>query len=249
MKIDSIPAGLALALALLVPTAGAQTQPASSTPPPPKPDADTYQTLYLTNLSSQRDLNDILTALRNMLPRAKVYGVTTQNVISMRATPEDMQLAQKLLADLDRVKKLYRLTYTITETDGGKRVETQRFVLMVASGANTDFKQGNRVPLLTGKADAGDSKKESQVQYVDVGLHIEASLDSYLDGVRLHSKIEQSSLAEEKAGTGTQDPVIRQSALEETATLVPGKPLVLGSLDIPGTTRHQEIEVVSELVR
>jgi hypothetical protein len=48
---------------------------------------------------------------------------------------------------------------------------------------------------------------------------------------------------------GTQDPVIRQTTLEGTSTLVLGKPLVLGSLDIPGSTRHQEVEVFSELVR
>jgi hypothetical protein len=43
--------------------------------------------------------------------------------------------------------------------------------------------------------------------------------------------------------------VIRQTKLEGMSTLAPGKPMVLGSLDIPGTTRHEEIEVVSDLVR
>jgi hypothetical protein len=28
-----------------------------------------------------------------------------------------------------------------------------------------------------------------------------------------------------------------------------GKPLVLGSLDMPGTTRHMDVEVVGELVK
>jgi hypothetical protein len=64
----------------------------------------------------------------------------------MRGTAEDITLAQKVLADMDRSRKVYRLTYSITEMDGGK-------------------------------------------------------------------------------------------------------PMVLGSLDIPGSTRHEEIEVVSELVR
>jgi hypothetical protein len=29
---------------------------------------------------------------------------------------------------------------------------------------------------------------------------------------------------------------------------VPGKPLILGFLDIPGTNRHQQVEVVSETI-
>jgi hypothetical protein len=67
--------------------------------------------------------------------------------------------------------------------------------------------------------------------------------------VRLRTKVVQSSVAEDKSGVGNSDPVIRQTTLEGTSTLVQGKPLVLGSLDVPGSTRHQEVEVVSELVR
>ena len=67
--------------------------------------------------------------------------------------------------------------------------------------------------------------------------------------MRLRTKVVQSSIAEDKSGVGTRDPVIRQTTLEGTSTLVQGKPLVLGSLDIPGSTRHQEVEVLSELVR
>ena len=93
------------------------------------------------------------------------------------------------------------------------------------------------------------SSTPSEVTYLDVGQEIDASLDGYLDGVRLRTKVVQSSIAEDKSLVGTQTPVIRQTTLEGTSTLVQGKPLVLGSLDVPGSTRHQEVEVVSELVR
>ena len=62
-------------------------------------------------------------------------------------------------------------------------------------------------------------------------------------------QIEQSSASEEKSGIGSQDPVIHQTVLEGTSSLTPGKPLILGSLDIPGSTKHQEVEVVFELLR
>jgi hypothetical protein len=65
----------------------------------------------------------------------------------------------------------------------------------------------------------------------------------------MHTKIEQSSVANVLSGAGTPDPTFEQTVLEETAALVPGKPLVLGSLDKPGSTRHEEISVVSELIR
>jgi type II secretory pathway component GspD/PulD (secretin) len=185
-----------------------------------------------------------------MLPHAKLYYVPSQSALSIRGTPEEISLARKIVSDLDRTRKIYRLTYTITETDSGKRLSQQRFSLIVASGSKTDFKQGSKVPLVTGSYDtAGPGGGNSQVQYQDVGFEIEASLEGYVDGVRLSSKIAESNVAEEKSGIGPQDPIFRQTTLEGTSTLTQGKPLVLGSLDIPGSTRHQEVEVISELVR
>jgi hypothetical protein len=234
--------GITLAMVCSGASAFAQTQAveAKSTP-------DTYQTFYLTNLTQQNDANDLVGDLRNMLPRSKMIYVPSQSAISFKGSAEDMALAQKILADLDKTKKIYRLTYTMTERDGGKTIGVQHFSIVVASGSRTDFKQGSRVPISVATNAAPGSNAE--ITYIDIGQEIEASLDGYLDGVRLRTKVVQSSIAEDKAGVGTQDPVIRQTTLEGTSTLVQGKPLVLGSLDIPGSTRHQEVEVVSELVR
>ncbi len=60
------------------------------------------QTFYLSNIAQQNDLNDIQTALRNLLANARLYAVQSQNAIVMRATPDELLLAQKLIDDLDR---------------------------------------------------------------------------------------------------------------------------------------------------
>ena len=62
------------------------------------------QTFYLTNAWQQNDLNDVQTALRNVMPNAKVYGVQSQNAIVMRGTPDELLLAQKLINDLDKAR-------------------------------------------------------------------------------------------------------------------------------------------------
>ena len=46
---------------------------------------------------------------------------------------------------------------------------------------------------------------------------------------------------------GVSDPVIRQTSLEDFL-LTLGKPLVLGSVDIPGSTRHVDVDAMVELV-
>jgi type II secretory pathway component GspD/PulD (secretin) len=233
---------ISIAMACSSMSAAAQPQPADDKSAP-----IIYQTLYLTNLTQQNDANEVVSDLRNMLPNAKLYYVPSQSAFSIRASAEEIALAQKILADLDKTKKIYRLTYTMTERDGAKTIGVQHFSIIVASGSKTDFKQGSRVPISVATNAAPGSNAE--ITYIDIGQEIEASLDGYLDGVRLRTKVVQSSIAEDKSGVGTQDPVIRQTTLEGTSTLVQGKPLVLGTLDIPGSTRHQEVEVLSELVR
>jgi general secretion pathway protein D len=67
-------------------------------------DEQAVQTFYLSNSAQQNDLNDIQTALRNVLANAKLYGVPSQNAIVMRATPDELLLAQKLVNDLDKAR-------------------------------------------------------------------------------------------------------------------------------------------------
>jgi type II secretory pathway component GspD/PulD (secretin) len=199
----------------------------------------------LTNATQRNEFNDVQTDLRNMLPMAKIYGVLSQKAISIRGSAEDLAEAQKMIEQLDRPRKVYRLTYTITALDGGKRTGAEHFSLVVAGGERAVLKQGNRVPIITGRQDADAAKQGEQVQYVDVGLSIVASLD----GERLETKVERTGLAEESARVvHTPDPVIQQSVLEGVLNVTPGKAVVLGSFDIPGSTRHEEVEVISELV-
>ncbi len=65
-------------------------------------DEQAVQTFYLTNAWQQNDLNDVQTALRNVMPNAHVFGVQSQNAIVMRGTPDELLLAQQLIDDLDK---------------------------------------------------------------------------------------------------------------------------------------------------
>src|SRR6202012_1332080 len=173
-----------------------------------------YKTFYLSNLTRQQDAEEIETDLRNMLPMAKLYYVPSQSALSVRGSAEDIALAQKMLADLDRPRKAYRLTYTIMETGSGQPDGGQHVTLIVTSGGRTDFKQGSKVPIVTGIYPQGAQPQHSDVQYQDIGLEIEATLNGYADGVHPRSKIAQSSVADEKSGIGIEDPVFRQTTLD-----------------------------------
>ena len=65
-------------------------------------DEQAVQTFYLTNAWQQNDLNDVATAMRNVMPTAKAFPVQSQNAIVMRGTPDELLLAQQLIDDLDK---------------------------------------------------------------------------------------------------------------------------------------------------
>ena len=244
MKVIRAILGMTVAMAFSALGGWAQTADAEAKP------ADVVQTFYLNNVSQLNDAAELMAAVRNMLPSsAKVYLVSSQNAIVMSGTPDQLASAQKLLHELDRSRKTYRLTYTITEMDGSKRVGTQHFAMVVVSGQKTTLKQGSKVPVVTGSYAPDTTSAQTQYTYLDVGISLDATLDESPDGVRLRTKAEQSSIAEEKSSVGIQDPIVRQTVLEGASILTPGKPLVLGSLDIPGSTRHMDLEVAMEVVK
>jgi type II secretory pathway component GspD/PulD (secretin) len=235
---------MTFAMAIGGPAANAQTPPAAQ--------QSTYpvQTFYVSNVTQIQDFNEIVTAVRNLLvPTAKVYPVWSQHTLFVQASPDQITLVQKMLSDLDRVQRTYRLTYTITEVDNGKRVGTQHYAMVVVSGQKTTLKQGSKIPVITGTSSSPGTGVESHFTYLDVGVNLDATLDESANGVKLSTKTEQSSVGEISTIGGVQEPVVRQTVLMGVAILTPGKPVILGSLDIPDSTRRMDLEVVMEVVK
>jgi type II secretory pathway component GspD/PulD (secretin) len=243
-------ATITLALAILALCGSAQTPPpdqpadqAARKSAPEQPRGPEAQQTFTLHYATGRDLNDVQTALRNMLPRVKIYGVATDGDIVVHGTPEDVEAAKKLIAELDQPRKAYRVTFTLTDSDNGQRSGPRHIALVVLTGQKTTLKQGNRVPLITGmQQGATPSDQNEQVQYIDLGTNI----DTEIDGTRLRTKFEQTAISDEKSGLGAQDPVVRQTMLEGSFNIEPGKTVVLGSIDISGSTQHREIAVTVE---
>ncbi len=79
------------------------------------------QTFYLTNATSAADGNEVLTAIRNVVPTEdKIFLVPSQNAIVVRAPPEHLMLAEKLLNDLDRTKPEVVVDVAILEVNRDK---------------------------------------------------------------------------------------------------------------------------------
>ena len=232
------------ALPVLFVTAGACAQKETGVACPDAKNASSYQTFFLHHSSDRDSFMAIQTVLRNDLTEARINGALEQTAMAVCGTPAELELAQKIITDLDRPRKTWRLTFAFVQTGSVEHAAPQSVTLVVASGQRTQLKQGDRVPLVTGMT--GTDAPSSQVQYVDVGLNLSATIAGDADSLELSAKIERSSLADEKSGIGTQDPTIHQTVLEITSRVVQGKPLMLGSLDNPAANRHEQVEVTVE---
>ncbi len=79
------------------------------------------QTFYLSNSSQPNDGNEILTGLRLLLdPSAHLYLVPSQNAIVIRATTDQLLLAQKLINDFDRAKAEVVMDVAVLEVNKDK---------------------------------------------------------------------------------------------------------------------------------
>ena len=208
------------------------------------------RTFHLNAAASQAEQNEILTAARNMAPvTLKIFLVPSQNAVVVRGNPDAVAQVAELFGQVDHVHKQYRLTYTITESDSGKRIGLQRYSMVLTSGERMQMKEGSRIPVITGSYTKADQGIEKQTTYLDVGMNFDSVVQEYGNGVQLKAKIEQSSLAAEKSGVGPEDPIVRQTRLEGTSFLTEGKPLSLGTLDVISSTRRLEVEATIEAVR
>jgi len=57
---------------------------------------------YLTNVTSQQDMNDVLTAVRTVADCTRLFSSQSQNAIVAKCTADRMALADKIVHDLDK---------------------------------------------------------------------------------------------------------------------------------------------------
>jgi len=237
-----------LALVLVAPVMKAQKTDAVATPAAcsktHEPDTRPEQTFYLSNATQQNDANEVTTALRNLLdPNVKIYLVPSQNAILIRATPDQLAEAQKLIKDLDRPRAEVLLDVQVLQVsreamrqagntpasllkDKDTRVlQTQH--LRAMDGQRATLKLGSKIPVATGAAvEAGTAQ---QLQYLDVGMNIDMTPFVQEHAIALKLKIEDSAQSGTATISGVTEPVISQGVVEQVVQVHDGESSALAS--------------------
>jgi len=65
---------------------------------------EVVQTFYLNNTVTPQELTEVVTGLRQLLDLRRVTPVNSQNAIVIRDTPDKIELARKIIQDVDKAK-------------------------------------------------------------------------------------------------------------------------------------------------
>jgi len=148
----------------------------------------------------------------------------------------------------------YRLDFAFNEVSDGKTLNTRHYSMVVTANESNEIKIGTRVPVATGASNPGGA---TQFQYLDVGTNIWAQLRERSDELILAVRSDVSNLDTSEAAEHANDvatralgtPVIRQIKISGSTLLVPGKPIVVGSMDDPNSRRQFQLEVTATKLR
>jgi hypothetical protein len=140
----------------------------------------------------------------------------------------------------------YRLEYTITETEGGKKLNARTYTIVCEDrGSSTRgvLKVGSRVPIAVSQ----DSGK-TQFQYLDIGMNFDARLEVTASGeLSLDTSMDLSSIPD--GGKADSDPVVRSFRIDTFNALPIGTPVVIATADDVATRRQFQVQVIATNIR
>jgi hypothetical protein len=158
----------------------------------------------------------------------------------MRATPQDSG-APKKASDSPEPGHSYRLDFTISELEDGKKINSRQYSINLSSGEANEIKIGTRVPV---------EAKQGEFQYLDVGTSIWCRLRDRADiawlsnDVMLQVRSDLSNFAIPDQQAQSMRPIIRQVKIDSSAIATVGKQMVVGSAEDPNSKRQFQVEVM-----
>ncbi|HKT13226.1 MAG TPA: hypothetical protein VJW77_15500 [Terriglobia bacterium] len=136
---------------------------------------------------------------------------------------------------------IYRVNYKVSEVENGNTINSRSYTLMAQPGKNMSLRIGNRVPYTTATGVGGGV---SSVQYWNVGMNIDTTIDGNGENLLVHTQMEMNSLAAKEPQSALEHPpIFNELRLVDTTSATIGKPAFVGSLDDISSNRHYVIEV------
>jgi 3D (Asp-Asp-Asp) domain-containing protein len=137
----------------------------------------------------------------------------------------------------ERSASAYRLDFTINEIEDGKKINARQYTMNLNAGDANSIKIGTRVPV---------EAKQGEFQYIDVGTSIWSRVKERDNGLAIEVRAEISNFAiPDQANRNNSMPLLRQMQINASTVAIPGRPMVIGSVDDPNSKRQFQLEVTA----
>ena len=202
------------------------------------------KTFYFPNVSSPTDLQDIVNGLRTIVEVQRIQQMPGSQTIIVRATPEQMAVAERIIDDVNRAKSKtggqYKLEFKVNESTEEKRTNSRVYDLLLEPHQVGKLRIGPRIPIQT-------SDKEKT--YLEAGKNIDCQVRLETEhSVSLRLTVEFSDVGLDEHGAPEAahgDPVLQQLKIETAVTLELGVPTVVSSFQDPVSKRNFQIEATA----
>jgi hypothetical protein len=176
---------------------------------------------------------------KTMVASALMFVLVAASVVTPAAAQDSNAGAKSATQELPKPLEAYRLDFSISELDDGKKINTRQYSMYIDANDSNELKIGTRVPIET----------PAGVENMDVGTNISSRLQARNGQLELHVSTEMSNFAIPEQAQGHARPVIRQLKISATTLALLGKPMVIGSVDDPNSKRQFQVEVTVTKLR
>jgi len=138
--------------------------------------------------------------------------------------------------------RAYKVDVLLTESEGGKTVNSRTYTILVNDQDTGRIRQGDRIPVNVGGGAGKEGSIPNQIQYMDVGFSLDCRLQQKSDGLYMSTVLDMSSLAPEQGASG--NPIVRQQRYQTGSFVQPGKRAVIANVDELDSKRRLQIEAL-----
>jgi hypothetical protein len=132
---------------------------------------------------------------------------------------------------------IYKFEFTAYELQNAKRTNVRNYSMILKEDTRGETRTGNRIPV----------PAKDGIQYMDVGLFISCRFLERNGAALLNVTFDMTNLVapEQAADTHLNSPVIRSLRQESNALVLPGKPVLVASIDDTNSPRTVQLEVTA----
>jgi len=172
-----------------------------------------------------------------MLKKIAVYITMA---VALNAAPPLGRSQDAPAAKAKQSGNAYRLDFVVNETEDGRKINSRQYEMNLTAGDGNEIKIGTRVPV---------EAKQGEFQYIDVGTKIWCRLEERENDLVLTVRSDISNFAATEQQNSHTMPLLRQMTINASTTAMAGKPVIVGSVEDPGSKRQFSLEVTANRLR